>query len=275
MFISPSWAAEIIKGDIQQIVDHKSEKLTVWNLKKNPSIYVFDFPNLTLQGKTFNRITYFTEQAVFSSGYPKVNTNEEMQEYFESVKRTQANFAYGHDIQVNELVQFFNLIDKDKIDIYPEEIALRDFLIETGLMRSWRGFYQAIEPTTVILSIPQRQDKKADEPAVSDAARRAVFRHELSHGEYFTNDYYANYCRKFWNESLNDKQRKLFTDFLSAHNYNMNNADLMVNEMQAYLMHTMDSNSFSAAKLGVSDAELNDLRKMFRQGNPPSKLLFN
>ena len=268
-----SHALELRSGDVNDIMGNKSDQLIVWNLKSNPSVYVFDIPGLTTQGKTFNRVTYFTEQATFSSGYPKVFSNEEMQEYFESVKRTQANFAFGHDTLISELVQFFNLADKDKVELYPEEIALRDFLINNNLMRSWRGFYQAVQPNMVILSIPQQQDKKPDEPQVTDAARRAVFRHELSHGEYFTNEYYANYCRKYWNESLTDKQRKLFMDFLTAHNYNVNNADLMVNEMQAYLMFTSDANSFSAAKLGVTEAELEAMRKMFRQGNPPTKIL--
>ena len=267
-----AWALQPRAGDVNEILSHKSDQLNVWSLKSNPSIYVFDFPSLIMQGKTFNRSTYFTEQAFFNSGYPKVNSNAEMQEYYESVKRTQANFAYGHDTLVSELVQFFNLAEKDKIEIYPEEIALRDFMIEQGLIRFWRGFYQAVMPNVVLLSIPQQQDKKADEPAVSEMARRAVLKHELAHGEYFTNEYYANYCRKYWNESLTDKQRKLFMDFLTIHNYNIGNADLIVNEMQAYLMFTSDANSFSSAKLGVTEPELETMRKMFRQGNPPSKL---
>ena len=268
-----SLAIEVATGDVNDIFNNKSEQLTVWNLKSNPNVYVFDVPGLITQGRTFNRLTHFTEQAVFSSGYPKVYTNAELAEYFDSVKRTQANFAFGHDALVSELMQFFNLAEKDKVELYPEEIALRDFLLEKGLLRFWRGFYQAVQPGVVILSIPQLQAKKTDEPQVTELARRAVFNHELSHGEYFTNEYYANYCRKFWNESLSDKQRKSFIDFLSGHNYNTYYPDLVVNEMQAYLIYTPDQNSFSAAKLGVSEQELESMRKMFRLGNPPTKLV--
>ena len=267
------FALESVTADEASILTNQSDKLTVWNLKNNPSIYIFDFPGLLAQGKSFNRITHFTEQADFSSGYPKVYNNAEMAEYFDSVKRTQANFAYGHDIQISEFVQFFNLIDRDKIEIFPEEIVVRDFLVEKGLIKTWRGFYQALQPNAVILSIPQLQQKNADEPQVTDFARRAVFSHELSHGEYFSNEYYANYCRKFWNETLTDKQRKLFSDFLGKHNYNINYLDLVVNEMQAYLIFTSDQNSFNAAKLGVTELELETMRKMFRQGKPPTKLL--
>jgi hypothetical protein len=267
------YALDTVSGDVNEVFNNKSDQLTIWNLKSNPNVYVFDIPGLSTQGRTFNRVTHFTEQAIFSSGYPRVYSNTELAEYFDSIKRTQANFAFGHDTLVSELVQFFNLADKDKVELYPEEIVLRDFLLEKGLMRFWRGFYQAQQPGVVLLSIPQLQAKKADEPQVTELARRTVFNHELSHGEYFTNEYYANYCRKFWNESLSDKQRKLFTDFLSSHNYNTNYPDLVVNEMQAYLIYTADQNSFSAAKLGVTDLELESMRKMFRQGNPPTKLL--
>ncbi len=264
---------EVISGNVQQIQEHKSEKLVVWNLQNQSKVFVFDFPNLTMQGKTFNRVTYFTEQAVFSSGYPKVYNNAEMQEYFDSVRRNQANFAFGHDVQVQELVQFFNLIERDKIEIYTEEVQLRNFLLEQGLIKFWRGFYQAVQPEVVLLSIPQLQARRADEPAVTETIRRTIFQHELAHAEYFTNEYYANYCRTFWNESLTDEQRKAFTDFLSNHNYNIYYADLVVNEMQAYLMHTADAQSFSAAKIGVSEKDLETMRKMFRQGNPVTKLI--
>lgn len=264
---------EVITGSVPQVLDHKSDKLVVWKLQNQAKVFVFDFPNLTMQGKTFNRVTYFTEQAVFSSGYPKVYNNVEMQEYFESVRRNQANFAFGHDVQVQELVQFFNLIERDKIEIYPEEEQLRTFLLEQGLIKFWRGFYQAIQPDVVVLSIPQLQARRSDEPAVTETIRRTIFQHELAHAEYFTNEYYANYCRTFWNDSLTDEQRKAFTDFLSIHNYNIYYPDLVVNEMQAYLMHTADAQSFSAAKLGVSDKDLDTMRKMFRQGNPVTKLI--
>jgi hypothetical protein len=190
----------------------------------------------------------------------------------ESLRRTQANFAFGHDLLVSELVQFFNLIDRDKIDIFPEEIALRDFLLQQGLIKSWRGFYQAIQPGVVILSIPQRQSKKVDEPPVSELARLAIFTHEIAHGEYYTNPYYAVYCRRFWNESLKDSERDAFINLFKKYNYDVSYGDLVINEMQAYLMFTPDPNSFNASKLGVSDQALESMRAMFRQGNPPTKL---
>ena len=263
---------EVLSGDFQTILNTRSDTLTVWNIADNPKIFVFDFPGLATQGRTFNRVTQFTEQAQANNGYPRVLDNEEISKYMESLRRTQSNFAFGHDLLVSELVQFFNLIDRDKIEIFPEEIALRDFLVQQGLIKTWRGFYQALQPGVVVLSIPQRQAKKVDEPQVSELARTAIFTHEISHGEYYTNQYYAAYCRRFWNESLNDSEREAFLSLFKKYNYDVTSGELVINEMQAYLMFTPDANSFNASKLGVTEQVLDAMRAMFRQGNPPTKL---
>lgn len=263
---------DVLTGDYKTILLARSDELHVWNLSGNPNIYIFDFPGLTRQGRTFNRVTQLIEQVQTNEGYPKVLDNEELAKYIESRRRTEANLAFGHDLLVSELVQFFNLVDRDKLEIYPEEIAMRDFLIEQGLVKVWRGFYQAIKPGAVILSIPQQQAKKPDEPMVSELARRAIFMHELSHGEYYTNPYYATYCRRFWNETLTPAQRDAFLNFFKKYNYEVSLTELVINEMQAYLMFTPDPLSFSAARLGVTDAELDAMRASFRAGSPPTSL---
>lgn len=267
-----AWSMEVLSGNFQTILNSRTDALTVWNSSENPKIFVFDFPGLTTQGRTFNRATQFTEQQQANLGYPRVLGNDEIVQYMESLRRTQANFAFGHDLLVSELVQFYNLADRDKISLFPEELVLRDFMIEQGLMKVWRSFYQAIQPDVVILSIPQMQAKKEDEPPVSELARRAIFTHEVAHGEYYTNQYYANYCRRFWNETLKDSQREAFINLFKKYNYAVNLSELVVNEMQAYLMFTPDPNSFNARKLGITDNELESMRDMFRQGNPPTKL---
>ena len=265
-----AWGGNVLTGDFRTILDSRNSGLVVWQYADNPNIYVFDFPNLTQQGRTFNRLTQLTEQ--FSEPYKRVLTIDEAVKYMESVRRTQADFAFGHDILVSELVLFFNLAERDKVELFAEEVALRDFAVEQGLMKVWRGFYTAIKPDVVILSIPQMQEKRDNEPRVSELARRAIFTHEISHGEFYANPYYTKYCQKFWFDVLNDAQRELFTKFLSKYNYSLNQEELLINEMQAYLMFTPDPLSFSAKKLGIKDEELEAMRDLFRKGKPPTKL---
>lgn len=262
-----------VTADFQTILNTKSSSMGTWRLAENTEVIVLDFPTMTQQGRTFNRITQLTEQ--FSEPYKRVLTGGEFSKYLESIRRTDSNFAYGHDVLVSELALFYNLADRDKIELTAEEAVLREFLVEQGLLRSWRGINQALKPDVVLVTVPQTRERGDGEPKITDLARRAILLHELSHGEFYSNAYYANYCRKFWSETLTDNQRAIFTKFFSKYNYSVNQDELLVNEMQAYLMFTPDPNSFSAAKLGVSDEELAEMRNAFRRGRPPTKLPLN
>jgi hypothetical protein len=263
-------ATEILNADFQAILNGRSGEFSIWNYAGNSNVFVFDFPGLKQQGQTFNRAMQLTEQ--FNEAYKRVLSQEEMGKYLNAIRRNQANFAFGHDFMVSELVLFFNLASRDKIELTTEEVVLRDFLLEQGMMDNWRGFFRAKKPDVVILSIPQVQERHDNEPRITELARRAVFTHEIAHAEFYTNPYYADYCRKFWFEKLSESQRGVFQKFLSNYNYSVNQQELLINEMQAYLMFTPDPNSISAAKLGIEDAEWEAMRALFRQGRPPTKL---
>jgi len=258
-------------GDFSQIVGSRTGKLTVWRYADNPSIFVFDFPGLAYQGRSFNRITQFTEQQI-TEPYPRVLNEQEMAARLAAARRSESDFAFGHDVMVHELVQFFNFAQRDKIPLNQEELVIRDFLTAQGMMREWRGFWQAVQPNNVILSIPQTQEKSAGEPLINSTARYAILLHEMAHGEYYTNPYYTQYCQRFWAESLSDAQREAFKTFLGKYNYAIGLDALLINETQAYLMFTPDPASFSARKLGVADEELEAMRDAFRKGKPPTKL---
>src|SRR3546814_13564593 len=72
--------------------------------------------------------------------------------------------------------------------------------------------------------------------------------HELSHGEYFTNAAYRDYCARFWSEALTPAERAAVTAFLQRLSYDARNQDLMINEMKAFLINTPDPRVFSAAE---------------------------
>lgn len=264
-------APQPVAGDFSQIVGGRSTQLAVWRYSDNPNIYVFDFPGLAYQGRSFNRITQFTEQQT-TEPYPRVLTDQEMAARLAAAKRSESDFAFGHDVMVHELVQFFNFAQRDKIPLNQEELAIRDFLVAQGMVRDWRGFWQSVQPNNVILAIPQTQEKSASEPLINATARYAILLHEMSHGEYYTNPYYTQYCQRFWQDSLSDAQREAFKTFLGKYNYATGSDALLINETQAYLMFTPDPASFSARKLGVPEQELETMRDAFRKGKPPTKL---
>ena len=264
-------APQLVSGNFSQIVSSRTGQLTVWRYADNPRIYVFDFPSLVYQGRSFNRITQFTEQQT-NEPYPRVLTDQEMSLRLAAARRSESDFAFGHDVMVHELVQFFNFAQRDKVPLNQEETAIRDFLTTQGMMRDWRGFWQAVEPNNVILAVPQTQAKSPGEPLINATARYAILLHEMSHGEYYSNPYYSQYCRRFWQESLSDAQREAFKGFLAKYGYGTGSEELLINEAQAYLMFTPDPSSFSARKLGVAQEELEAIRDAFRKGKPPTSL---
>ncbi|HMW63249.1 MAG TPA: hypothetical protein PLR94_01215 [Accumulibacter sp.] len=267
-------AFEVRDGDMKAILQTRLDAPVAWRYTPNSEIWIIDVPGLEVLGRTFNRVTQLKEHQ-YSEPYPRVLTTEELTKYIGAANRTFASFAAGHDLRVSDLVQFFNYAERDKVELFPEEYALRDFLVEQGLMKEWRGFYQAQKPHTMILSIPQVQERRSNEPGVTSNARYAILLHELAHGEFHTNLAYNKYCRAFWEDSLTDTQKDAFRRFLASMRYAVENEELLINEMQAYLMFTPDAGSFSATRLGVTEKALAGMREAFLKGRPPTRLPLN
>jgi hypothetical protein len=101
---------------------------------------------------------------------------------------------------------------------------------------------------------------------VDDRRRESVLLHELSHGLYFTSAAYREHCAQFWRQRLTADERKRFRELLGRMNYDLGNEDLLINEMQALLMHTPDTRAFGGASLGLGEAQLAELRARFRVG---------
>lgn len=260
-------------GDYHDILDFSSNQSVIWEYKGMKNVYLIDFPTLLVQGRTFNRITHLIQQSF--EPYKKVLTEQELMARLSAIDRTMETMAAGHDVLLDELALFFNLAKRDKIALFTEEQLLLEFLLQKQQLMVWKGIYNAPDPNGVLLSVPQVQKKTDGTYRVSPLARKTIVMHELSHAEYYTNPYYAEYCRKFWVDSLDELLRQKFLTFLSKYNYAVFGIELVINEMQAYLMFTPDVLSFSASKLGVSPEVLSAMRQAFREGKPPTVLPLN
>lgn len=260
--------AETLIGTPQSFADllaARTKELTVHAWPGRQPIYIFDFPGLGSQGLTFNRVGALTER--MSQGDARVLDDAELARFIRSLGKTAYTFAYGNDFLVSELVIFFNLSEHAAIPLNPEEQKLGRFLQDQGLMRERFGFWQALKPNAVILSIPQ-ENPGGDQPPVSALARRTILTHELAHAEYYTNPEYRTWCMHFWRQILDERQRGLFRSFLSRSGYDASNEDLIINETQAYLSFTPDPRAFNAKMIGLNDSELERLRQAFRRGAP-------
>jgi hypothetical protein len=232
-------------------------KTEAYRFAPQPEIVVIVFASYAEQAKMLNRVAALVEKA----GFPRDRIMEigELEKRIRTDGGTFDTFYYGHDYAAATVLRFLDLLDKSGLPATDGETALRRMTADWG----W-------QPGTNGALITLVQD---DGTTIVDAAGRAtILRHELSHGFYFTSPDYARYARDFWRETLSDGERTRFRLFLANDGYDTTLSDLVINETQAYLMHTADPKFFSAKAVGIDPARLDILRGLFLTGMPPGWL---
>lgn len=228
--------------------------LTVFRFADNPKVLVLDFPDLHQQGTMLNRVAALIEKA----GLPRdrVLADAELAAAIGKSGDTPDTYYYGHDYGAASLARFFALADRDHIALDEEEEWLRRLARQEG----W------LAPGGVggLISLP-RAGSASD---IDARARQVILHHELSHGEYFTSPAYADWVRTFWREGLTDQDRAAFRRFLGGEGYDIGEEDVVINEMQAYLMETRDPRYFSAEALGLPQTRVEQLQAAFLKGMP-------
>ncbi len=239
-------------ADEAEILANEADGVTVFRFAHNRRVLVLDFASLLEQGLMLNRVAALVEK----SGLPRdrVLGDAELEAAISASGNSMETYYLGHDYAAADLLRFFALADRDGLRLRPQEEWLRGLLRQTGMLSP--------EARGALISIPRVS-------AAGDAGMRAaILRHELSHAEFFSNPGYASYARQFWREGLDEAGRQVFRRYLAAQDYDPQVEDLMVNEMQAYLMHTPDVRLFSAASLGVAVEVMDRWQASFLLGMP-------
>ncbi len=236
------------------ILADRPERLTVFRFAPNRHVLVLDFPTLREQGLMLDRVAALIEKA----GLPRdrVLTNSELDAAIRASGDTLETYYYGHDYRAADLARFFVLANRDHVVLSLEEEELRRLLRQVGWLSG--------ETVGALISIPRAGTDKV----MTEAARATILHHELSHGEYFTNPAYAAFTRHFWHSDMTEDDRAHFRAFLGSEGYDTGLEDLMMNEMQAYLMHTPNPEFFNARAVGLSEDRLDRLRAVFLADMP-------
>ncbi len=246
--------APALANEADILADSPSQ-LAVYRFASQPAVIVLQFPSLAEQALMLNRVAALVEK----SGFPheQVLPRAELNARIVAGGATPDDFYYGHDYRSADLVRFFGLAK----DLDAEEQDLQVLVHKLG----WdeKGAVGAL-----VTLVRQSEGTAGLDPS----ARAAILRHELSHGVYFTNPDYAAYCAHFWRDILTPEERAKFVAFLDREGYDTAFPDLMINETQAYLMHTPDRRFFSPAEVGISQQRVAELRQIFLVGMPPSWL---
>lgn len=241
-----------------EIIGTRSTQLTIFRLAGNPAILVLDFPTLHEQARMLNRVAVMTETAGQSRDHALDDAALDL-----AIRATGLepdSFYDGHDYRAADIIRFFHAAVQDGIRLGPEEMRLHDILQAAG----W--FTVGDPRPRALISIPTMG------VGVDADARAVVLRHEISHGEYFTNPAYVEHVRRFWQNDLTATERAGFRRFLTAQHYDPGNEDLMMNETQAYLIHTADPRFFTPVLAGLTAERGRQLRELFITTMPPGWL---
>jgi hypothetical protein len=237
---------------IDEIDAHRSAAPALFRLREDPDIMVLDFPDLHPQAQMLNRVAALIEKA--NMPRDRVVTEAELDDHIRATGGNPDAYYYGHDYRAADLARFFQLADKENIALNPYETWLRTLLDEAGWLKD--------EAVGALISIP------GVSPDVDASSRTTIFRHELSHGVYFTDPAYVALTRHWWNDLLTDQERGAMVAFLGKEGYDTNDEDLMANEGQAFFINTRDPRYFMPEMVGIGPARETALRGAFIDAIP-------
>lgn len=247
----------------EEVLMNLERNVGAFRFSRQARVLILDFPKLSQQGAAFNRVSVLIERQ--RAPHDRVQSDQEMEGYLQSVGKTQETLSYGNNFTVGNLVVFFNRAEDQGVPLNEYERAVLGLLTRLQLVIKRTGFFQANDPGTVVLSIPQVGAAPSGTQAVTLPIRTAILRHELSHAEFYLNTAYADFCRAFWRDGLNDEQRAGFRNFFAHSTYDANLEEVVINEWQAYFVHTDDRTAFRGSMVGIPDEELDRLRGEFKK----------
>lgn len=193
----------------------------VFRWDRYPEILIMDFKTFECQAKFLKRMAFFVEKTGFKG---RLVTNEE----FKNLHGFNAN-----DYKAVDFARFYNLADETCFKLNPEEIILKKYLVNNGILGLKEdGSVYAIKGGIATAS---RQSGTATE------AR--LFNHEVLHTLFFIDEGYRNHVAKTYDYFDSDTKQFLI-DYFDANpqwNYDTNDEYLMLNEYMSYIMeHNKD-----------------------------------
>lgn len=249
----------------EEIQASATDKFTAYVLKGNERTVVLDFPTTLAQARMFGRVILFIERDGTSK--TRVMTVAEVQKWLVKNTKTLDTLTMGNNIRASEFARFFNTARLQEEPLTTDERELYDWLLQMQLLREEELGVAVVEPETIVVSVPQISTVQGCAPcSVSAEQRRVTVEHEFSHARFATDIPYQNYVGWFWANGMNTVVRSKFTQFLRKRGYDTGIRELVINEMQAFLMHTPNPAAFNATDVGMTETELTELRQRFQAG---------
>ncbi len=251
----------------EQIVTAKAGERTFYWLQNNPRVLVLDMPNVEDQSRIFARLVIFIERS--SAPRHRILSVEEVLKWRLVNKETLATLTIGNNIRANDFARFFNVARLQNEPITEDENWLLTQLIKHGVIMSVANGYESLAPEKIVISVPQvSKIEGCANCTITMLKRDLILRHELAHARFITDQVYRNYVWWFWHNILTSQQRIDISKYLRSLGYDLSAPDMLVNEMQAFLIHTPESEYFSSRAAGLPTKQMATLHADFQKHYP-------
>lgn len=251
----------------EEVFQAKAADRAFYRLDDDARVLVLDMPNVEDQSRVFGRLVIFIERA--SAPRHRILSVPEVKKWRIANKETLATLTIGNNIRANDFALFFNTARFQNEPITEDEKWLLDRLLEFGVLREAASGLVSVEPEQIVISAPQVSTVDGCPACVITQSRRElILRHELAHARFVTDQVYRNYVWWFWHNVMTASQRSSVSKYLQALGYDLNAPDLLVNEMQAFLIHTPESEYFSSRAAGFTQSQFTGLHAAFREKYP-------
>ncbi len=251
----------------EQIVTAQAAERTFYWLYDSPRVLVLDMPNVEDQSRVFARLVIFIERS--SAPRHRILSVDEVLKWRLANKETLATLTIGNNIRANDFALFFNTARLQMEPITEDEQWLLARLLEHGVIKAVDNGYESLVPEKIVISAPQvSKIEGCANCTITPMKRDLILRHELAHARFITDQVYRNYVWWFWHNILTSQQRVDISKYLRSLGYDLGAPDMLINEMQAFLIHTPESEYFSSRAAGLAGKQMAELHASFKKHYP-------
>lgn len=203
------------------MADWRNRDYEVFQWDRFPEILIFEFKDFEIQDKFLKRMAFFVEKTGYKG---TLVTNEE----FKNIHGFNAN-----DYKASDFANFYNLADETGFELNDEEIILKKYLINNGIL-NLTGNGSVVAGKGGIASSSRQSGAKTES---------RLFVHEVLHTLFFIDEGFRNYVAAAY-EIFDPYTKQFLIDYFDANpqwNYDTNDSYLMLNEFMSYIMEHKSS----------------------------------
>jgi hypothetical protein len=236
-------------------------RLQLFSIADKPGLYVMQAASLAQQGAMFARIVALLERRDMPRN--RVVPAAAIAAHARRFGTDPAGLTAGNNFSTVELAHFFEVAREQGVALSRDERVLRTILVRWHLVREEQRNWKAVSVHDFLITIPGLGPGPGGE-TVDTAVRAAILSHELGHWQYFSNSAYAKACRTFWWRVLNYEERAELTRQLAKLGYDPSDR-VVIDEMQAYLLHTPAEYMPIVHTTGVGGLDVGDVRRRLQE----------